>query len=108
MASIAAYIGKLVPRHRRERRVNLYPDEDIEASGAPSDWTMTIVAQGEGEGSSYFADIQRAGKHFCRLVITGPRSEEEARRLLAVKARLWIDEYLRRPHTGTTGFGSRA
>lgn len=55
---------------------------------------------------SYFADIQRAGAPVCRLTITGTWPQEEAHRLLAVKARLWIDEYLSRPHSGATDFGT--
>jgi hypothetical protein len=84
--------------------MNLYPSGD--GPLAPADWTMIVGLEGTGESASYFADIHRAGNHVCRLVITRARSEEEARRLLAGKARLWIDEYLSRPHTGTTEFGS--
>lgn len=69
---------------------------------------MTVGLEGHGEGASYFANIYCAGKQVCRLVITGGKSEEEARRQLAVKARQWIDEYLSRPHSGTTEFGSIA
>jgi hypothetical protein len=36
--------------------------------------------------------------------MAGVKSEDEARRLLAVKARHWIDDYLSRPHSGTTAF----
>jgi hypothetical protein len=83
--------------------MNLYPSG--EGPLAPSDWNMSVGLDGFGESASYFADIQRAGRPVCRLIISGPMSEEDARRLLALKARLWIDEYLARPHSGTTEFG---
>ena len=67
---------------------------------------MSVGLEGQGESAFYFADIQRAGNHVCRLAIVGAKSKEEARRLLAIKARLWIAEYLLRSHTGTTEFGS--
>jgi hypothetical protein len=87
--------------------MNLYPTgEDLGAPPAPADWTMALGVDGEGESACYFADVQCAGNHVCRLVITGARSEDEARRLLAVKARLWIADYLARPHTGSTAFGA--
>ena len=73
---------------------------------APADWTMVVGQEGSGEMYSYFADIQRAGDPVCRLTITGPWSEEEAHRLLTVKARGWIAEYLSRPHGGDTEFGA--
>jgi len=46
-----------------------------------------------------------AAIQFCRLMITGTLAEEKARALLAVKVRLWIAEYLSRPHSGATTFG---
>lgn len=76
--------------------MNLYlSDDDPGGPLAPPDWTMAVSQAGLGEMPSYFADIQRAGAPVCRLTITGAWSEEEAHRLLAVKARLWIDECMR-------------
>lgn len=87
--------------------MNLYAPADHPGGPlAPADWTMTVGLGGTGEGAFYYADIDRAGTFVCRLVVTGERSEQEARRILAVKARLWIDDYLSRAHTGTTAFGS--
>lgn len=87
--------------------MNLYPSGDDPGGPlAPADWTMAIGQGGLGEMPTYFADIQRAGAPVCRLTITGAWSEEEARRLLAVKARWWIDEYLSRPHSGATDYGT--
>ncbi|WGT63723.1 hypothetical protein [Variovorax paradoxus] len=85
--------------------MNLYPpDEKVGGPLAPADWTMAVGLEGQGDSAFYFADIQCARKNVCRLVVAGVQSEDEARRLLAVKARHWIDEYLSRPHTGTTVF----
>jgi hypothetical protein len=70
---------------------------------APADWTMTLSVEQTGEVLFYYADLHRAGARICRLVLTGGvRSEQEVRRLLVLKARLWIADYLSRPHTGTT------
>ena len=83
--------------------MNLYPfDEDLGGPLAPADWTMSVGLEGQGESAFYFAEIQRSGNHVCRLAIVGAKCKEEARRLLAVKARLWIAEYLARPQTGIT------
>ncbi|MDR6453863.1 hypothetical protein [Variovorax paradoxus] len=87
--------------------MNIYPDQSIGGPPAPEDWTMSVGLEGLGEGTSYFADVRRDGKAVCRLVIAGPSSEEEARALLAVKVRLWIAEYLARPHNGATSGGSQ-
>lgn len=73
---------------------------------APADWTMTIDSESRGETIYFFADVHRDGAPVCRLAITGAFSEEEAHRRLAVKARLWINDYLSRPHSGTTEFGT--
>ncbi|MGJ7497254.1 hypothetical protein ACSFA8_19510 [Variovorax sp. RT4R15] len=87
--------------------MNLYPsDEGLGGPLAPADWTMSVGLEGQGESALYFADIQRGGNHVCRLAIVGAKSKEEAHRQLAVKARLWIAEYLARPRTGITEFGS--
>ena len=86
--------------------MNIYPDQSIGGPLAPADWTMSVGLDGLGEGKMYFADVHHAGEPVCRLIVAGPTSEEDARRLLAVKARLWISEYLSRPHSGTSGFGA--
>jgi hypothetical protein len=86
--------------------MNIYPDQGIGGPPAPEDWTMSVGLDGLGESAAYYADVRRAGRSVCRLIVAGPTSEDEARRLLAVKARLWINEYLSRPHSGITGFGS--
>jgi hypothetical protein len=67
---------------------------------------MTIDSEKRGESTYFFADVQRDGVPVCRLAIAGVASEGEAHRRLAVKARLWIDNYLSRPHSGTTEFGT--
>ena len=84
--------------------MNIYPDQHIGGPPAPPDWTVVVGVEGLGEGTFYFADIRRGGDPVCRLMITGTVAEEEARALLAVKVRLWIAEYLSRPHSGATTF----
>jgi hypothetical protein len=86
--------------------MNIYPDQNIGGPPAPADWTMSVGLDGFGESAAYFADVHREGRKVCRLIVAGAKSEVEARRLLAVKARVWIHEYLSRPHSGTTEFGS--
>jgi hypothetical protein len=87
--------------------MNIYSmGDDPGGPMAPADWTMVINQEGVGETPSYFADIQRGGDQVCRLTITGTWPEDEARRLLAVKARLWIKEYLSRPHSAATDIGA--
>ena len=73
---------------------------------APADWTISINSEIRGEASYFFADVNRDGAPVCRLAITGAFSKEEAQRRLAVKARIWINDYLSRPHSGTTEFGT--
>jgi hypothetical protein len=87
--------------------MNIYPDQNIGGPPAPEDWTMSVGLDGLGESAAYFADVHRAGQPVCRLVVTGPTSEDEARRLLAVKARLWIAEYLTRPQNGAASGGAK-
>ena len=86
--------------------MNIYPDQGIGGPPAPEDWTMSVGLDELGESAAYYADVRRTGRSVCRLIVAGPTSEDEAHRLLAVKARLWINEYLSRPHSGITGFGS--
>lgn len=88
--------------------MNLYPTaSDPEVPLAPSDWTMTISSEDHGEMVHYYADVQRDGAQICRIGYSGPAaSEHEVQRRLATKARLWIDDYLSRPHSGSTEFGS--
>lgn len=87
--------------------MNFYPRaNDPGGPLAPADWTMTVDSEKRGESDYFFADVQRDGVLVCRLAIAGVASEAEAHRRLAVKARLWVDNYLSRPHSGTTEFGT--
>ena len=87
--------------------MKLYPAVNDQGGPlAPADWTMSIDSEKRGEASYFFADINRDGAPVCRLAITGAFSKEEAQRRLAVKARIWINDYLSRPHSGTTEFGT--
>ncbi len=73
---------------------------------APAEWTMSVRLEGVGDGAYYIADLRRARQDVCRLaMIGGTYTKEEARRALALKARLWIADYLTRPHSGSTEFG---
>jgi hypothetical protein len=69
---------------------------------------MTLGSETVGAAMHYFGDVHRNGAQVCRLSIIGAKSEEEAHRRLALKARLWIDDYLSRAHSGSTGFGELA
>ena len=88
--------------------MNLHPTgTDPEGPLAPADWTMTIGSEEQGETVHYFADVYRDGARICRLALTGiAASEQEAHSRLAVNARLWIADYLSRPHSGNTEFGA--
>lgn len=87
--------------------MNFYPTaNDPGGPLAPADWTMAIDSEKQSESIYFFADVQHDGVTVCRLAIAGVASEEEAHRRLAVKARLWIQNYLSRPHSGTTEFGT--
>lgn len=51
----------------------------------------------------YVANVSCAGRRHCRISINKDfESIEDARTALAVKARLWIAEYLQRDHGGNT------
>ncbi|MDP9902374.1 hypothetical protein J2W36_004651 [Variovorax ginsengisoli] len=63
---------------------------------APADWMITVGCESVGAAVHYSADVRRSGAQVCRLSIIGAASEEEARSRLALKARLWIDEFLSR------------
>ena len=60
---------------------------------APPEWTMEML---HAEGQQ-IAVVKCRGEPMCRLSLAAPETdEEEARRLLADKARQWISEYLKR------------
>ena len=87
--------------------MNLHPTvNDPGGPPAPADWTMKLGSEKVGAAIHYFGDVRRDGAQVCRLSIIGAESEQEAHRRLALKARLWIDDYLSRPHSGSTEFGS--
>jgi len=87
--------------------MNLHPSMgDPGGPRAPSDWTMSLGFDMVGNTVDYFGDVYCNGRHRCRLSVIGVTSEAEAHRRLALKARLWIDDYLSRPHSGSTEFGT--
>lgn len=68
---------------------------------------MNVATEGRGDAAFFYADLYRDGTKVCRIALTGgSMSEEAARRLLVMKARMWIDDYLTRPHTGRTEYGT--
>ena len=87
--------------------MNLHPSVDDPGGPlAPSDWTMTLGFDMVGQTAHYVGDVYRDGRHVCRLSVIGAASKAEAHRRLALKARLWIADYLRRPHSGNAEFGT--
>lgn len=87
--------------------MKLHPSVNDPASPlAPSDWTMTLGFAMAGKTVEHFGDVYRDGRHVCRVSVIGATSEAEAHRRLALKARLWIDDYLSRPHSGNKEFGT--
>lgn len=47
------------------------------------------------EGTACFADVRRAGNVMCRIVHAGSTpGDAGARKVLAAKARIWIDDFL--------------
>jgi len=89
--------------------MNLYPsrDDDPDAPLAPPEWTMAVDMEGASENAYYFAWVYSDGVQVCKLSLMGRAiaSKEMARRALATKARLWIDDYLSRSHKGSTDIG---
>lgn len=77
--------------------MNLSPPDidDVSAPAAPADWTMDVGTERTGEGIAYFADVKRAGVVMCRLVHAGLIPDDTAaRKVLAGRARIWIDDFL--------------
>ena len=67
---------------------------DTDPPAAPPDWTIDIGSEPVGEGLYYFADVKRAGRVMFRIGMGGISEEAKAKKLLAAKARAWIDEFL--------------
>jgi hypothetical protein len=87
--------------------MNLHPSvNDPGGPLAPADWTMSLGSERVGASIHYYGDVYRDHVQVCRLSIIGAASEQEAHRRLALKARIWIDDYLSRSHSGTMGFGA--
>jgi hypothetical protein len=68
--------------------------EHADPPAAPPDWTIEVGSEPVGEGVYFFADVKRAGKVMFRVGIGGVSEEAKARKLLATKAREWIEEFL--------------
>ncbi len=59
---------------------------------------MDVQLECTTEGTSYYvAEVRRAGELMCRVSVVGlPEEDAAARKVLASKARAWIDEYVTR------------
>jgi len=59
---------------------------------APANWSMELLK----DRNHYTAEVRRSGVVMCRLTSSTPLSTDEAtaRRELADRARLWINDYL--------------
>ena len=77
--------------------MNIFPpvDHATSAPAAPADWTIDVGIEKTAEGIAYFADVKRAGRVMCRIVHAGAvHDDAAARKLLADKARVWINDFL--------------
>lgn len=76
--------------------------DDPSVPAAPADWTMEVGTDRTGEGISYSADVKRAGNVMCRIMHAGSKPDDTAaaRRLLALRTRIWIEDFLRRERGG--------
>jgi hypothetical protein len=80
--------------------------DDADPPAAPPDWTTEVGSEPVGEGIYFFADVKRSGKVMFRVGIGGVSEEARARKLLATKAREWIEEFLiREQQSGASSQG---
>ncbi|CAN7608280.1 hypothetical protein LJR290_004554 [Variovorax sp. LjRoot290] len=88
--------------------MNISPARDhADPPAAPPDWTIEFGSEPVGEGNYFFADVKRAGKVMFRIGVGGVSEEAKARKLLAAKARAWIDEFLiREQQSGASSQGN--
>jgi len=55
----------------------------------------------EDMGGAYVGVVKRSGVIMCRILLAGDFKDRPlARSALADRARMWIADYLRRPHEG--------
>jgi hypothetical protein len=81
--------------------------EHADPPAAPPDWTIEVGSEPVGEGIYFFADVKRSGKVMFRIGVGGVSEEARARKLLAAKARAWIDEFLiREQQSGASSQGN--
>ncbi|CAN7503262.1 hypothetical protein LJR084_003588 [Variovorax sp. LjRoot84] len=88
--------------------MNISPARDhADPPAAPPDWTIEVGSEPVGEGIYFFADVKRAGEMMFRVGVGGVSEEAKARKLLATKAREWIDEFLiREQQSGASSQGN--
>jgi len=73
--------------------MNIHPEHPPESGDlwAPPDWTMEMIE----DGGQHIALVKRRHVLMCRLSLVVPEADpEQAKRLLADKARFWIRDYL--------------
>lgn len=81
--------------------------DDADPPAAPPDWTIEVGSDPVGEGEYFIADVKRAGQVMFRVGLGGIAEEAKARKLLAAKARAWIDELLiREQQSGASSQGN--
>jgi hypothetical protein len=62
---------------------------------------MEVGSESDSGGDVvYFADVKRAGQFVLRIALAGSNDEASARKALATKARIWIDNFLIRERLG--------
>lgn len=68
-------------------------------------WIVSIEIDRAENCFSGHADLHYDGNYKCRLVLaTTSLDDSSARWELESRARAFIDDWIMRPHTGTTGF----
>jgi len=82
--------------------VNFGPyDADADAPKAPRDWHISFACESQADSMVTTASVSRADQIVCHLMTVSPLgSEDSVRQLLVRNARIWVAEYLLRPHTG--------
>ena len=69
------------------------------------DWLVRVETTGAGEAFSGHADLYLQSEHLCRVVLSTSRLDRpSAHAALCTKARVFIDEWALRDHTGNTDF----
>lgn len=80
--------------------------EQTDPPAAPPDWTIEVGSEPVGGSIYFFADVMRSGRVMFRVGVGGVAEEVRARKLLATKARAWIEDFLiREQQSGASSQG---